>query len=257
MTCFGAFTGIPAIIVGMNARREIKQSGGAIGGDGLALGGIVTGAMAVFSTALSVVVFVGMMVLGSVDAFQHHPRYTPAPTPAVRQVAKSGVDPQDAEMAEAEPTAAVRATEVHEFGSLRVVELHGVRGTLGTQLGEEVARARGASKRVLAMTSAEECEACDEIFATFKESAVQRALAGVTVVVIDDDEWGSELEGLRMSEPYGPWFYLFEGGTTPVDAISADEWDANLPGNVAPVLEKFVKKNLKTRRTKRASGEAI
>ena len=39
----GLFTGIPAIILGVRARREIRESNGRIGGDGLALGGIITG----------------------------------------------------------------------------------------------------------------------------------------------------------------------------------------------------------------------
>jgi hypothetical protein len=39
----GLFTGIPAIILGVKARREIRESNGRTGGDGLALGGIITG----------------------------------------------------------------------------------------------------------------------------------------------------------------------------------------------------------------------
>ena len=39
----GFFTGIPAIILGVSARREIRESGGSLSGDGLALGGIITG----------------------------------------------------------------------------------------------------------------------------------------------------------------------------------------------------------------------
>ncbi|WP_148575096.1 DUF4190 domain-containing protein [Nocardioides caldifontis] len=39
----GLFTGIPAIILGIKARREIRESDGRVGGDGLALGGIITG----------------------------------------------------------------------------------------------------------------------------------------------------------------------------------------------------------------------
>ena len=43
MVCFGFLTGIPAIIVGMRARKEIRLSQGRTSGDGLALGGIITG----------------------------------------------------------------------------------------------------------------------------------------------------------------------------------------------------------------------
>ena len=43
MVCFGFLTGIPAIIVGIRARKEIRLSQGRTSGDGLALGGIITG----------------------------------------------------------------------------------------------------------------------------------------------------------------------------------------------------------------------
>jgi hypothetical protein len=37
------FTGIPAIILGGRARREIRSSGGRLGGEGVATAGLVTG----------------------------------------------------------------------------------------------------------------------------------------------------------------------------------------------------------------------
>ena len=43
--CVGFLLGIPAIIVGMRARKEIRSSQGRLSGDGLALGGIITGVL--------------------------------------------------------------------------------------------------------------------------------------------------------------------------------------------------------------------
>ena len=43
LTCFSVFTAIPAVICGHKARGRIKRSEGALGGDGLALGGLITG----------------------------------------------------------------------------------------------------------------------------------------------------------------------------------------------------------------------
>ena len=53
-----------------------------------------------------------------------------------------------------------------------------------------------------------------------------------------------------MLEDTLPWFYKLEkvgSRLEPVDAISAGEWDANVPENMAPVLGKFVGGTLKTR----------
>lgn len=43
IVCCGFFTGIPAIILGNQAKREIAASGGAQTGDGMAKAGVITG----------------------------------------------------------------------------------------------------------------------------------------------------------------------------------------------------------------------
>jgi hypothetical protein len=52
---FGIF-GVVAIVLGVKARQEVERSGGAQTGDGLALAGIITGAIAVVVGLLALVV---------------------------------------------------------------------------------------------------------------------------------------------------------------------------------------------------------
>jgi hypothetical protein len=59
--CVGALGGIAAIILGVRARNEIRDSGGRSSGDGLALAGIVTGALAILlGVAMLVLVVVSI-----------------------------------------------------------------------------------------------------------------------------------------------------------------------------------------------------
>ena len=61
----GLLTGIPAIFVGMSARKEIKESQGRVGGDGAALGGIITGALGtLWSIALIIFLVVTLVFVG-------------------------------------------------------------------------------------------------------------------------------------------------------------------------------------------------
>lgn len=57
--------GIPAIIMGNKARRNIKWSGDRLGGDGMALAGVILGWIAVVSMIIGVVVVV--ILLASTD----------------------------------------------------------------------------------------------------------------------------------------------------------------------------------------------
>jgi Domain of unknown function (DUF4190) len=65
MACMGFVTGIPAMIVGVSARREIRESQGRIGGDSVALGGIIAGAVGTVLSLLVVGLFVLLAVLGA------------------------------------------------------------------------------------------------------------------------------------------------------------------------------------------------
>lgn len=63
--CGLGIAGIVAIVLGVKARREIAASGGRLKGDGIALSGIVTGAIAVVLGLLILVLIVVAVVAGA------------------------------------------------------------------------------------------------------------------------------------------------------------------------------------------------
>ena len=55
---------------------------------------------------------------------------------------------------------------------------------------------------------------------------------------------------MRVDTESAPWFYKLDAEAhAPTDAISADEWDANVPENMAPVLGDFARGALGARRS--------
>jgi Domain of unknown function (DUF4190) len=61
----GLFTGIPAIILGVKARRQVRESNGQVGGDGLALGGIITGVIGTLMWLLVYAFVVAVVWMGA------------------------------------------------------------------------------------------------------------------------------------------------------------------------------------------------
>lgn len=61
----GFLTGIPAIIVGLSARKEIRRSEGRLSGEGLALGGIVTGILGTLWTLIAAGILVALVAFGA------------------------------------------------------------------------------------------------------------------------------------------------------------------------------------------------
>ena len=64
----GIFMGIPAIILGNNAKKKIATAGGQLGGQGLATAGIVLGWISVGLTIAAVAIFVLILALGGFAA---------------------------------------------------------------------------------------------------------------------------------------------------------------------------------------------
>jgi hypothetical protein len=65
LTCFSIFSAIPGVICGHKALSKIKQSGGALTGQGLAIAGLVTGYLGI----LWAVIFIPMMLAIAIPNF--------------------------------------------------------------------------------------------------------------------------------------------------------------------------------------------
>ena len=62
--CLGPLAGIPGVICGHIAQSKIKQSGGTLSGDGLALGGLITGYI-----AIAMIAFIGLLAAIAIPNF--------------------------------------------------------------------------------------------------------------------------------------------------------------------------------------------
>lgn len=219
---FGMLFGIPAIVLGAMSKRDINRSGGMLGGDGMAIGGMVMGGLAtLISIGYIVVEIVTFAALGTAStAFPPTP-YVPTSTYTTPLA-----------------TGAIHTTELRHGGPLK------------DQLIAEVTSAKVAGEKVLLYEYAKGAIACAEFDRTLPDSEMQTALGSVRLVRVDVGEFApSELAALGMAKPAYPWLYKLDtkpiaGGSKDdlaiVDSISGDEWTDNYSFNIAPVLEQFM-----------------
>ncbi len=220
--CFGIFTGLPAVVVGVMSRRDIARGGNAVGGAGIALGGIITGGL---GSLLSLVTF-GFMLFGIFAA--RHAASAPSPY---------ATTPMPTAYAPYTPPAITH-------GTTEVVDLHPGSGTLQAQLITTQTEARASGHTVIVEITAHWCgAACNAVTSELSYAKVmQAALDHVRLVRVDADEFSADLATLGMSIHQGlPVFYKVDASGSPTDSLSADEWDDNTAENMAPVLSAFVK----------------
>ena len=233
--CAGPVAGVPAIILGSLARRDIDRSSGALSGRGLAAGGIVSG---LFGTGIGFVI--ALSVLGALVAPEDPQPNAVASVPAASAPSPIRADaPPPLLTATPEPTATPDLERIRTYGSLEVVDLDESR-PLRAQLGEITRRSRG--RTLVLQTFARSSPACVAIEAALPDKRMQGALANVTLIRVDVDEYSAELSRMKVETRKAPWFYKLDGEGAPTDAISADAWAANVPENMAPVLRRFVRR---------------
>ncbi len=234
--CFGALAGIPAIILGFMSRRDIARSGGTMGGDGLALGGIITGILSTLLTVVTVIFYVAIIGAAVASAPSYTPPpytpYTPYTTPTATVIA---------------PTAPTGLKPMPYTGLVKVVDLKSGGGSLRTQLALEVGAAKDDGYKTMVITASRSCKACDEVFGAFANYNLQKVLWNVRVVRVDVDSFPTELSAVGLDKPAQPWFFKIDDTLKVVDAISADEWDDNDAWNMSPVLKAFVAGTYKKR----------
>jgi hypothetical protein len=238
MCWLGAPLGIPAIILGTLAIRDVRRSDGMTGGIGMATAGVVMGSLG----SLLFACWVGFMI------------FTVAKAGSVTVPGPSPMPPT------APPTAATPPPLVPPggWGHIHVVVVHPSSSqTLRAQLADEVRAGKTAGETVLVETIAPSCPACVEIAREMPDPALQVVLANVRLVHVDVAEFDVEASALHLSTPGLPWFYLVDTRGDPRDGIGADEWDDNDAAEIAPVLEAFLKGTLHARRQVWRGGTSL
>jgi hypothetical protein len=228
MGCAGPVLGLPAIILGSIARRDVDRAGGALTGRAIAAGGIVSG---LFGTGFGVVIV--LWIMGAALAPDVPAESTATmPAPAVTDTAPPSEGSPPPATTTPAPSSGTRS-----YGSLEVVDLDRSR-SLHTQLVEITQQSRG--RTVVLQTFAQASSACAAVAAALPDKRMQRALANVTLVRVDVEEYATELHHMKIETTTAPWFYKLDANGDPTDSISADAWDASIPENMAPVLGRFV-----------------
>jgi hypothetical protein len=77
---------------------------------------------------------------------------------------------------------------------------------------------------------------------------MQRALSGVHLVRADARNFAPELHTLGVPLDAFPGFTLLDDHGRPLDYIHGGEWGDDIPANIAPILDKFMKRTLAVRR---------
>lgn len=228
LACGGLITGLPAVFLGLSAKRHADAFPPSRA-SGFATTGIVTGLIGTFAT------FVWATLLITTYAWSKaHP---PAPATVTLGTPSVTVTPSDTK-----PGPVSR-------GAITLVDMDPDDGPLRSQLGAFAHRAKAEHKVVLVQTTAKWCRPCRDFETSLTDERMQNALRGIMLVRVDVDDFeATELRAHRMDMDTVPWFFKLDSRLRANDAISSGEWDEDVAENIAPVMRAFLDGKLSKRR---------
>jgi hypothetical protein len=136
-----------------------------------------------------------------------------------------------------------------QIGKIAIVEAQAGSDALERQLLEQLAKSTKAGEHVVLWTVTERCEPCAAVGRALPDARMQRALSGVRLVRTDARSFAPELRRLGVPIDAVPGFTLLDARAHPLDHIDGGEWDEDIPANIAPILDKFVRRSLSARRS--------
>jgi hypothetical protein len=246
--CLFGFGGILAIALGWIAHTEIDRSQGQLTGKsrasvgiGLGIGNLVLSlvglgvlvALAVRPDPATAATPVPPKVVAPAPIFPPSPRSAPA-TPA-----------PPAEVVGAEPTLPSLPSRV---GNIAIIELSAGTGALESQLLAQLKDSAAAGEQLVLWTVTADCEPCAAVGRSLPDARMQRALAKVRLLRADAASFPVELRKLGVPIDTVPGFTLLDSRAHALDHIHGGEWDADIPANIAPILDRFVRRTFSARR---------
>ncbi len=142
-----------------------------------------------------------------------------------------------------------KATTTIERKAVTVVDVGVDARSLADELAKQRAAAQEAHETMLVMTTLSDCGPCASVFEALPDPRMQTALTRVRVVRVYAEVFKDDLDSLQIPRVNFPGFFVLGPDLRPRDGIDGGEWDDDIPENMAPVLEAFVRGTLTKRRS--------
>ncbi len=247
--CLFGLGGVIAIALGWVAHGEIERSEGRMTGKGLASVGIGLGIANLVATLVGIGALVALAVRPDAPSALTGPAVPPpvAPGPLGPAPPKLAPAPVPAPTPSAEAVAPL-PTLPPQIGKIAIVEAREGNEPLEPQLLTQFTESLKTGEHLVLWTVSPGCEPCAAVGRALPDSRMQRALARVRLVRADIRSFAPELMRLGVPIDMVPGFTLLDAHAHPLDHINGGEWGDDIPANIAPILDKFVKRSLSARR---------
>jgi thiol:disulfide interchange protein len=124
--------------------------------------------------------------------------------------------------------------------SFSLLVLHPSQGDLPSLLATYAQRAADLDRRPFVEFSADWCSSCVLLERSLKDPRMVEAFRGVYLIRLDFDEWEDQLRDTQFVVVGVPTFFELDSeGASTGRTLTGAAWGADVPENMAPVLQDF------------------
>jgi hypothetical protein len=234
------------VFFGFIARRNIARSAGRIGGEAVAVTGIVIGAVSLIVSGIAITLLGMQLLAPTANREARDVEPTPLPVSVSPEAPESTPAPTFTH-AERQP---VRGGAAHResWGELKVSDIDPEVVSLAESLDEERRLAARDGRQLLVLLVAPQCAACSALEKTLKSAPIQRRLSKVWLARVDARQFDSELEELRIPSDQTPALIRLNPQNAPLDVLLHAEWKDSSQENIALLLQEFMDGKLQQRK---------
>ncbi|MCU0682132.1 MAG: hypothetical protein MUF34_07745 [Polyangiaceae bacterium] len=241
LLCLGPLTAIPALILGLSARR-IDRDPGRSTGEGIrgTMGAWLGLSNLTLATLGVLVLWLGTAEPPSVAAAPGPSSVAPGGPPPELPPSSPGPSPKARPGEEGGQMSTTEAIFETVEGKVTLVDLPPTTRPFEIELREQAQKAKAAGERLVLFVVSDTCRPCMSIAALLPAPAMQQAMGHARLVRVSTFSLRSELEALGVQTQLVPGFYLLGHDLRPTDGISGAEWDDDTVENAAPVIGAFL-----------------
>ncbi len=240
LLCLGPLAALPALLLGLSARRADGDPGRSTGEGVRGTMGAWLGAGNLVLVALGALVFWlgtndSTAVAAAPGPSSAAPALPPGPAPAPPAAGPRG-RPGD-ESGQMSVTEAIFETAE---GKITLVDLPPTTRPFEAELREQAQKAKSAGERLVLFVVSDNCRPCMSIAANLPAPSMQNAFGRARLVRVNINASRADLEALGVQTQLSPGFYLLGHDLRPTDGVTGGEWDDDTAENAAPVLGAFL-----------------
>lgn len=234
------------IFFGFIARRNIARSAGRIGGDAVAVAGVVVGSVSLIVSSIALSLLGLQLLAPTATHGVDNVESTPLPVSVAPEAPERTPTPTFTH-ADRQPVTGGK-THRESWGELTVSDLDPEVVSLAESLDEERNLAAREGRQLVVLLVAPQCTACVTLEKTLKTPAVQHGLRNVWLVRLDAPQFESELEHLRIPSDQTPALVRLNAANAPLDVLYHADWKDSSQENIAPLLQDFLTGKLQQRK---------